>query len=61
MDRFPLYTHQEKALLSSFGDAGNLLVATGTGSGKNRGFSYCPFLARILSEAYTWFPTHEPP
>ena len=28
MDRFPLYTHQEEALLSSSGDAPNLLVAS---------------------------------
>lgn len=53
MDRFPLYTHQEKALLSSFGQAGNLLVATGTGSGKTEAF-VLPILARILKEAYTW-------
>ena len=60
MDRFPLYTHQEKALLSSFGDAGNLLVATGTGSGKTEAF-VLPILARILSEAYTWSRPTGPP
>ena len=38
VDRFPLYTHQEEALLASFGDAPNLLVATGTGSGKTEAF-----------------------
>ena len=41
LDRFPLYTHQEEALLAGFGDAGNLLVATGTGSGKTEA-SFCP-------------------
>ena len=53
MDRFPLYTHQEEALLSSFGDAPNLLVASGTGSGKTEAF-VLPILARILKEAYNW-------
>ncbi len=53
LDIFPLYRHQEQALLSSFGDAGNLLVATGTGSGKTEAF-VLPILARILKEAYGW-------
>ena len=53
VDRFPLYTHQEEALLASFGDAPNLLVATGTGSGKTEAF-VLPILARILREARTW-------
>ena len=53
MDRFPLYTHQEEALLSSFGEAPNLLVASGTGSGKTEAF-VLPILARILREAQNW-------
>ena len=53
MDRFPLYTHQEEALLSSFGDAPNLLVASGTGSGKTEAF-VLPILAKILKEAHNW-------
>ena len=53
MSRFPLYTHQEEALLSSFGPSPNLLVASGTGSGKTEAF-VLPILARILREAYTW-------
>ena len=53
MDRFPLYTHQEEALLASFGEAPNLLVATGTGSGKTEAF-VLPILARILNEARAW-------
>ncbi len=59
VDRFPLYTHQEEALLASFGDDGNLLVATGTGSGKTEAF-VLPILARILREAYTWTPPKAP-
>lgn len=53
VDRFPLYTHQEEALLASFSDAPNLLVATGTGSGKTEAF-VLPILARILREATGW-------
>ena len=53
MDRFPLYTHQEEALLSSFGDAPNLLVASGTGSGKTEAF-VLPILAKIIKEAHHW-------
>ena len=53
LDRFPLYTHQEEALLSSFGDSGNLLIATGTGSGKTEAF-VLPILARILKETDAW-------
>ena len=53
VDRFPLYTHQEEALLASFGDAPNLLVASGTGSGKTEAF-VLPILARILNEARLW-------
>ena len=60
VDRFPLYTHQEKALVASFGDAPNLLVATGTGSGKTEAF-VLPILARILKEARTWSAPKDPP
>ena len=53
VDRFPLYTHQEEALLASFGETPNLLVATGTGSGKTEAF-VLPILSRMLKEAQTW-------
>ena len=59
VDRFPLYTHQEEALLASFGDAPNLLVATGTGSGKTEAF-VLPILSRILNEARSWSPPKGP-
>ncbi len=55
VDRFPLYTHQEEALLTAFGDHPNLLVATGTGSGKTESF-LLPILADILREAPSWEP-----
>ena len=53
--RFPLYTHQEEALLASAGSAPNLLIASGTGSGKTEAF-VLPILSRILSEARVWLP-----
>lgn len=53
VDRFPLYTHQEEALLSAFGDSPHLLVATGTGSGKTESF-LLPILSDVLREAHTW-------
>ena len=51
--RFPLYTHQEEALLASAGTAPNLLVASGTGSGKTEAF-VLPILARMLRESAAW-------
>lgn len=51
--RFPLYTHQEEALLASFSDSPNLLVASGTGSGKTEAF-VLPILARLLRESESW-------
>jgi ATP-dependent helicase YprA (DUF1998 family) len=48
-----LYTHQEEALLAAFSERPNLLVATGTGSGKTETF-LLPILADILREACTW-------
>ena len=59
LHRFPLYTHQQEALLAGFGGAGNLLVATGTGSGKTEAF-VLPILARVLKEARRWSPPTEP-
>ena len=55
VDRFPLYTHQEEALLASVGDRPDLLVATGTGSGKTESFML-PILADVLQEAPSWAP-----
>ena len=53
VDRFPLYRHQEAALLASVSSQPNLLVATGTGSGKTEAF-LLPILADVLREAATW-------
>ena len=43
VDRHRLYTHQELALLATFTAQPNLLVATGTGSGKTEAFSWYNF------------------
>jgi ATP-dependent helicase YprA (DUF1998 family) len=51
--RYPLYTHQEEALLSGFGERQSLLVASGTGSGKTEAF-LLPILADILNSAKNW-------
>lgn len=53
VDRFALYSHQEAAILAAAGDKPNLLVATGTGSGKTEAF-LVPILADILREAHRW-------
>lgn len=53
VDRFPLYVHQEQSLLGAYSDKPNLLVATGTGSGKTESF-LLPILSDILREAKTW-------
>ena len=61
ISRFRLYTHQQRALLANSSDRPNLLVATGTGSGKTEAF-LLPILARILSEAKGWqAPTDRTP
>lgn len=59
VDRFALYTHQEEALVAAFGAQPNLLVATGTGSGKTEAF-LLPILADLLKEAQGWEPTGGP-
>lgn len=55
VDRFALYTHQEAALLAAFSNKPDLLVATGTGSGKTEAF-LLPILADLLTEAKGWTP-----
>ena len=55
-NRFPLWRHQEQALRAAWNEEGhprNLIVATGTGSGKTECF-YLPILSDILREALNW-------
>lgn len=55
-NRFPLWTHQEEALRAAWAEDGSprdLIVASGTGSGKTECF-YLPILADILLEALDW-------
>jgi len=46
----PLYTHQEKALRKAITSKRNLVVATGTGSGKTETFLY-PIINYLMGEA----------
>jgi len=46
----PLYTHQEKALRKAITSKRNLVVATGTGSGKTETFLY-PIINHLMGEA----------
>src|SRR2546421_10186450 len=48
--RFQLYTHQEEALLTAFGNRPNLLVATGTRSGQTDSFML-PIHADVFGQA----------
>lgn len=57
--RFPLYVHQQRALLASRGEQPNLLVATGTGSGKTESF-LLPILNDLLLEGVGWTPPAGP-
>ncbi len=45
----PLYVHQEEAARHVFGEAHNIVVATGTGSGKTEAFLY-PILLHLYGE-----------
>lgn len=60
VNKFPLYVHQERALLGAYSESPNLLVATGTGSGKTESF-LLPILSDILREAAHWTPPHSEP
>ena len=51
-----LYTHQAEALLASVRDHENVVVTTGTGSGKTECF-LIPILTRLATESTRWAPT----
>lgn len=48
-----LYEHQQDAILKSISDTPNLLIATGTGSGKTEAF-LLPVLIDLLRDAASW-------
>ena len=60
-DDFPLYKHQEESLRKAVIAGKNLIVASGTGSGKTECF-YLPLLADLLREAVKEWktPLHGP-
>ena len=49
LDNRRLYSHQEEAILKAFSDRRNIVVATGTGSGKTESFLY-PILLHLYQE-----------
>lgn len=51
--KYPLYKHQEEALIAAFSDKKNILVASGTGSGKTEAF-LLPIFTDILNQAKKW-------
>ena len=56
LGRRPLYAHQERALEKAWnadGSPSNIVIATGTGSGKTEAF-LLPILADIIREADAW-------
>lgn len=50
---YPLYRHQKEMLEKGFGYGENVLITSGTGSGKTESFML-PLLASLLSEAQAW-------
>src|SRR5437667_1405728 len=59
LGRKALLAHQEEALRLALGQGKNLVVATGTGSGKTEIF-VIPILSRLLRESTGWTPPRGP-
>ena len=54
-----LYSHQAEALVASLRDRENVVVTTGTGSGKTESF-LIPIVARLATESAGWSPPGPP-
>lgn len=52
-EEIKIYKHQKKAFLSVFKDKKNMVVTTGTGSGKTECFML-PVIANLVEESKTW-------
>lgn len=56
---YPPYNHQVEMLEKAFRDNHNVVITSGTGSGKTESF-FLPLFASLIKEAYQWSQTGRP-